>query len=68
MYVNGKMRLIETISGMGGEGTKYSGMIYLIYCQNFCKCHNIPLTSAIKKCSYINFSIMTLNWRAQTGP
>jgi hypothetical protein len=24
-------------------------MIYLIYCKNFCKCHNVPLPSTIKK-------------------
>jgi hypothetical protein len=46
----------ETIPGMGGEGNKgeYGGansnMIYLIYCKNFCKCHNLPPPSiTIKK-------------------
>jgi hypothetical protein len=48
MYVNGKMRLVEAIPGMGGgrirrmmEGVN-SIMIYLIYCKNFHKCHNVP--------------------------
>jgi hypothetical protein len=46
MYVNGKMRPVETIPGIGGEVIKRfmwgvnSTMIYLIYCKNFCKCHN----------------------------
>jgi hypothetical protein len=26
-----------------------SSMIYLIYCKNFCKCHNVPPPSTIKK-------------------
>jgi hypothetical protein len=49
MYVNGKMRIVETIPGMGGGGGwrrmmegMNSSMIYLIYCKNFCKCYNIP--------------------------
>jgi hypothetical protein len=50
MYVNEKMRPVETIPGMGGkkEGLRRmvegvnSSMIYLIYCKNLCKCHNIP--------------------------
>jgi hypothetical protein len=47
MCVNGKMRPVETM-GMGGEGKRRmmeginSSMIYLIYCKNFCKCHNVP--------------------------
>jgi hypothetical protein len=24
--------------------------MYLIHCQNFCKCHNVPLPSTIKQC------------------
>jgi hypothetical protein len=45
MHVNGKIRPIETIPEMRGkkgemmEGVN-STMIYLIYCKNFCKCHN----------------------------
>jgi hypothetical protein len=41
MYVNGKIRPVEIIPGMGGEGIKEnygrvnSAMIYLIYCKNF---------------------------------
>jgi hypothetical protein len=39
---------VEIIPGFGGggywrmvEGVN-SSMIYLIYCKNFCKCHNVP--------------------------
>jgi hypothetical protein len=49
MYVNGKMRPAETISGMGEkeitENDRRSGfstMIYLIYFKNFSKCYNVP--------------------------
>jgi hypothetical protein len=42
------MRPVETIPGMG-EGVN-SSIVYLIYCKNFCKCHNVPPPStAIKK-------------------
>jgi hypothetical protein len=52
------MRPAETIPEMGGEGIKendrrvYSTMIYLIYCKNFCKCHNVPQhkNNNLKKC------------------
>jgi hypothetical protein len=44
------MKPVETIPamGVGGRGIKENGgrgnsnMIYLIYCKNFCKCHNVP--------------------------
>jgi hypothetical protein len=26
-----------------------SSMIYLMYCKNFCKCHDVPSLSTIKK-------------------
>jgi hypothetical protein len=48
MYINGKVRHVETILGMGQRGKRRmmegvnSVMIYLIYCKNFCKCHNVP--------------------------
>jgi hypothetical protein len=41
-YLNGKMRPVETIPGIGEERIKENGggvnstMIYLIYCKNFC--------------------------------
>jgi hypothetical protein len=44
MYVNRKMRLVETVLGIGGGKKRRrmermnSGMIY---CKNFCKCHNV---------------------------
>jgi hypothetical protein len=47
MNVNGKMRPVETIPGMRGEvkwkdgGSKFKTRI--LYCKNFCKCHNVPL-------------------------
>jgi hypothetical protein len=46
--------LIETISQMGEGEIKDSGggvnssMIYLTYCKNPCKCHNVPLPSTVK--------------------
>jgi hypothetical protein len=56
MYVNGKMRPVNTIPGMGGEGIKErmiegvnSTMIYLVYCKNFCKWHSVPLAQKKKK-------------------
>jgi hypothetical protein len=45
MYENGKMRPVETVLRMGGEGIKKNdGGINLtkIYCKHFCKCHNVP--------------------------
>jgi hypothetical protein len=45
MYENGKMRPVETVLRMGGEGIKKTdGGINLtkIYCKHFCKCHNVP--------------------------
>jgi hypothetical protein len=54
MNVNGKMRTVETVPGMGGKGIKRmaerlnSHMTYLIYCKNFCKCHSISPPSTIK--------------------
>jgi hypothetical protein len=44
------MRLIKTIPEMGGgrikenDGGLNSAMIY---CTNFCKCHNVPLSTEI---------------------
>jgi hypothetical protein len=50
MYVNAKMIPIETIPGIGRvvEGVN-SSIIYLIYCKNLCKCHNVPLPSTTIK-------------------
>jgi hypothetical protein len=45
MYENRKMRLVETIPGMRGGGIKENdGWMNstMIYCMNFCKCHNVP--------------------------
>jgi hypothetical protein len=48
MYVNAKMRPVETVPGMGEEGQRRmmegvnSSVIYSIHCKNFCKCHNVP--------------------------
>jgi hypothetical protein len=55
MYVNGKIKAVETIPGMGVEEIKKNGggsesKIYLIFCKNFSKCHNVPSSSTtIKK-------------------
>jgi hypothetical protein len=52
MYENGKMRPVETIPGKGGgeqrrmmEGVNST----MIYCKNFCKCHNVPPDNNNKK-------------------
>jgi hypothetical protein len=45
MYVNGKIRSVETLPGMGGGGIKENdGGVHstMIYFKNFCKCHNVP--------------------------
>jgi hypothetical protein len=45
MYENGKMRVVETVPGMGGGGQRrmmervHSAMVYY---KKFCKCHNVP--------------------------
>jgi hypothetical protein len=40
------------IPGMGESRIKENGervnSIYLIYCKNLCKCHNVPLPSTTK--------------------
>jgi hypothetical protein len=56
MHVSRKMISVETVSGVGGrermkengEGVN-SSMIYLTYCKNFCKCHNVPQSTATIK-------------------
>jgi hypothetical protein len=57
MYINGKMTSVETIPGMGEEGIMEgvnSTMIYLLYCKNFCKCHNVfPVQQLKKKLIYM---------------
>jgi hypothetical protein len=44
MYVNGKMRPVETVPGMRKRGTKENdGGVdsTMIYCKNSCKRHNV---------------------------
>jgi hypothetical protein len=45
MYVNGKMRPVETSLGMGEQEVREndggSGLT-MIYYKNFCKWHNVP--------------------------
>jgi hypothetical protein len=50
MYKNGKMRSVETIPVMGGEGIKENDGINsaMIYCKNFCKCHNVLPVQQLK--------------------
>jgi hypothetical protein len=48
MYENGKMRSVETNTSMGAGRIKEKGMnSTLIYCKNFCKCHNVSLCTTI---------------------
>jgi hypothetical protein len=45
MYVNGIVRPVETIPGMGEEDKRelMEGMnSTVMYCKNFCKCDNVP--------------------------
>jgi hypothetical protein len=45
MYADGKMRPVEIIPGMGRGGLKRmmeEVNSSIIYCKNFCKCHNVP--------------------------
>jgi hypothetical protein len=45
MHENGKMRPVETIPGIGGEGIKrmMEGVnSTMVNCKNFGKCHNVP--------------------------
>jgi hypothetical protein len=51
MYVNGKMRSAETISGMGeGRIKETDGGVNstMIYYKNFCKCYNISSAQQLK--------------------
>jgi hypothetical protein len=42
VHVNGKIRPVETIPGIGGWQRKiWKTWILLWYRKNFCKCHNI---------------------------
>jgi hypothetical protein len=45
VYVNGKMRPVETIPGMGEGIERIIGEVNLtmVYCKNFCKCHYLSL-------------------------
>jgi hypothetical protein len=45
MYENRKMRLVETVPGMGGAKINENDVgvnSTMIYCKNFCKCHDVP--------------------------
>jgi hypothetical protein len=48
MNVNEKMRLLKLFQEWERGGKRRmveemnSSMIYLIYCKNYCKCHNVP--------------------------
>jgi hypothetical protein len=41
MFVNGEMIPVEIIPGSGEEEAN-SSMTYLVYCKDFCNCHNVP--------------------------
>jgi hypothetical protein len=53
MHVNIKMIPVENTPGILGVkengGGVNSSMIYLTHFQNFCKCHNVPITTIKKK-------------------
>jgi hypothetical protein len=54
MYINGKMRPVETIPGMGERKQNVwvgvnPSMIYLIYYKNLYKCHSVHLPSTMIK-------------------
>jgi hypothetical protein len=58
MYVNVKMRPVDTVPGIGrGEMKESSGgglnlsMIYFIHCKNLCKCYSVPPSAQQKKFS-----------------
>jgi hypothetical protein len=51
MYGNAEMIAVETVPRITGERIIYQENKYdlLIYCKNFCKCHNVPPPSTIIK-------------------
>jgi hypothetical protein len=52
MYVNGKMKAVETIPGIGTGEIKESGRgvnSTIICCKNFCKCYNVSPHNNNKK-------------------
>jgi hypothetical protein len=68
MYANAKIIPVKTTPGVwgGGEGRRRmvekvnSCMISLIYCNNLCKCHNIPPPiTTIKKNNKFKIAILT---------
>jgi hypothetical protein len=65
MYKQEKMVSVETILGMGEGRNKeewwraHSTVTYLIYCENFCKCHNVsPPRTTIKKKKSVTHSFI----------
>jgi hypothetical protein len=60
MYENGKMRPVETIPEMGKGGIKENdGGVNstMIYCKNFCKCHNVPPNNKKEQCLWFSHTI-----------
>jgi hypothetical protein len=43
MYINRKMSPVETVPGMGAGGKENDERVSssMIYCKNFCKCHDV---------------------------
>jgi hypothetical protein len=43
VHENRKMRPVETVPGMGERGRENDegGELTMIYCKDFCKCHNV---------------------------
>jgi hypothetical protein len=64
MYVNGKMIILETILGIVDGGLKENGgwgesnTIYVVYCKNFCVCHNVTPSTTIKERVFIIFGTL----------
>jgi hypothetical protein len=64
MYINGKMRLVETVLGMGVEKTKKNDGgddSPVKYCKDFYKCCNVPPAQQYKyKITFLqdNFSLV----------
>jgi hypothetical protein len=56
MYVNGKMRPIETVQGIRVKGIKEADgeemNPIMIHCKNFCKYYNILLAQQFKNNNY----------------
>jgi hypothetical protein len=74
IYVNGERYLLKLLQEWEKENRKESDggvnstMIYLIYCKNFCKCHNVfPPTKTIKKENRVREAVRSSIFENLTG-